>query len=367
MIARAYAWAILFALTLTNSSAHAACADWPLWNQFAKEFIQSDGRVVDYDAQSVSTSEGQAYALFFSLIAGDRQRFDRILHWAENNLAQGDLTIHLPAWKWGRAENGRWEVLDANPASDADLWLAYGLLQAGKHWKSDAYTRLGQAILRQIRAHEVADLPGVGPMLLPAPYGFVPKSDVWRLNPSYMPVQLLRYFSKIDHAGPWNKIATQVPKMLAATSVRGVVPDWIQYQAGSGYQQDAEHGAYSSYEAVRVYLWWGMLHPKDPLDLSLRSTLQPAAAWLTPEQALYEKVRATDGVGSGKAPSGFYAAMTPFFARSDRAVHLALPPLSKRDGYYSYALTLFGSGWMERRFAFAADGALLPSGRGCRR
>ena len=89
---------------------------WPLWNRYAETFISGDGRVIDRTAGDRTTSEGQAYALFFSLIANDRGLFQRLLTWTEQNLAQGDLARNLPAWHWGKRRNGSWGVIDAKLA-----------------------------------------------------------------------------------------------------------------------------------------------------------------------------------------------------------------------------------------------------------
>src|SRR5438105_1905284 len=88
-------------------------------------FMDNQVRVIDHDSGDRTTSEGQAYATFFALVANDRSRFDGLLHWTEINLASGDLTSHLPAWSWGKNPNNKWGVLDSNSASDADLWMAY--------------------------------------------------------------------------------------------------------------------------------------------------------------------------------------------------------------------------------------------------
>ena len=53
-------------------------SDWGAWHDFAKRYIQEDGRVIDYAASDRSTSEGQAYALFFALVADDRARFKAV-------------------------------------------------------------------------------------------------------------------------------------------------------------------------------------------------------------------------------------------------------------------------------------------------
>ena len=72
------------------------------WEQFKKDYISQEGRVIDpSDARKITTSEGQSYGMFFALAANDRAAFDNLLDWTQNNLAQGSLKEHLPAWLWG--------------------------------------------------------------------------------------------------------------------------------------------------------------------------------------------------------------------------------------------------------------------------
>lgn len=60
--------------------------------------MSESGRVIDpSDARKITTSEGQSYGLFFALAANDRKAFDLLLAWTRDNLAEGDLTQHLPA------------------------------------------------------------------------------------------------------------------------------------------------------------------------------------------------------------------------------------------------------------------------------
>jgi endoglucanase len=58
-------------------------------------------------------------------------------------------------------------VIDTNSASDADVWIAWSLLEAGRLWKHPDYTRTGKALLKRIVSEEVVKVPGLGAMLLP--------------------------------------------------------------------------------------------------------------------------------------------------------------------------------------------------------
>jgi endoglucanase len=107
--------------------------DWSsLWRSYVAGFMDNQIRVIDHDAGDRTTSEGQPYGMFFALAANDRSHFDGLLRWTEQNLADGALSTHLPAWLWGHEAKNQWGVLDHNSASDADLWMAYTLLEAGK-------------------------------------------------------------------------------------------------------------------------------------------------------------------------------------------------------------------------------------------
>lgn len=60
----------------------AATCPWPDWDAFRRDTISPDGRVVDASTERQATvSEGQAYALFFALVANDRATFDKLLGW----------------------------------------------------------------------------------------------------------------------------------------------------------------------------------------------------------------------------------------------------------------------------------------------
>src|SRR5262249_52475010 len=124
----------LILLLMVTAPTHCAAQDWPLWKSYTAGFMDDQVRVLDHDASDRTTSEAQAYAMFFALVANDRSRFDGLLRWTEQNLGSGDLSAHLPAWLWGRKPGDGWGVLDNNAAADADVWMAYTLLEAGKAW-----------------------------------------------------------------------------------------------------------------------------------------------------------------------------------------------------------------------------------------
>ena len=352
--------------------------DWPHWQDFKQHFIEPDGRVLAANsAMRDSFSEAQSYAMFFALVANDQQAFNQLWRWSIQNLLGADPAAgKLPAWHWGRASDGNWRLLDSNSAADADLWFAYTLLEAGRIWARDDLVRDGQLLLKAIAKQEVVDLPGIGPMLLPAPYGFVQTDGSWRLNPSYLALPQLRRFAQEDPQGPWNDIASNTVLLIAMASPKGLVADWVGYRASAErlpmVTVDPVLGARGSYDAIRVYLWAGMTAADDPLAAPLLKSLSgmnrsnPQDAWPP------ESVDTQTGLASGTGPFGFSAAIAPYLqqigasgpmlqqverARSMRAASLLPEQLAKGlPLYYDHVLSLFGLGWIEQRFSFARNG-----------
>ena len=342
------------------------------WERYAAAFVTADGRVVDPTGGGRSTSEGQAYGLFHALVANDRARFDAILAWARDNLAAGNLRARLPAWHWGRGSDGAFRVLDRNPASDADLWMGYALVEAGRLWARPDLGDLGLRVLANVVESEVATLPGLGPTLLPAPHGFeVEPGYSWRLNPSYLPLQLLRRFAAVSAPGPWAELIRSSERILVGSARGGISPDWSRYEGGR-FVPDATSRAAASYDAIRVPLWVGMLPASEPLRPQLFEKLSGLLEHVRRDGAVPGAVETRSGRGSGQAgPPGFQAALLPLAeALGDAASVASLRrslAASLADGrygapptYYDQNLVLFGLGFVERRYRFAPDGSLEP-------
>jgi endoglucanase len=350
----------LMMLSPVASAADACRNPWFLWSEFKRNYIQADGRVIDdFEGKAITTSEGQAYALFFALVANDKEQFDLIYRWTVNNLMRGDVKTFLPAWKWGKDEqSGAWKALDYNSASDADVWIAYSLFQAGDIWKSAPYRKAAFQMLANMEHRELVDMPGTGWMLLPAPYGYALSSSNWRLNPSYLPIQVLRYFSKASPAGPWGDVTANTLQMLQEVARGGVVPDWVSYSVAKGYAPDPEMGRFSSYEAIRVYLWWAMLDQTDPAFKQLQPQMGTIAQFRPDAGKVPERISTQGGANEGVAPDGFVGALAPYRWVLYKHKDTQVPKIVPTNQYYSSVLKLFGYGWVDGRFQFHRDGSL---------
>jgi endoglucanase len=357
--------ATLCLIPVINASSGAQ--DWQsLWTSYVRGFMDGQIRVIDHDAGDRTTSEGQAYGMFFALVADDRPHFDGLLRWTEQNLAAGDLSANLPAWLWGHGANNQWGVIDRHSAADADLWMAYTLLEAGKAWNEPRYTKIGTGLAHHIAAEEVVQVPDLGAIVIPGP-GFQ-HGNSYRLNASYVPLQLILRLDQLLPDGPWGKVAETVPALVNASAPHGFVSDWTDFKANTGLQTAPTVG---SYDAIRVYLWAGMLDKSTRGRDALLKSLSGMESYLRTNAIPPEKVRPDGTIESPNGPVGFSAALIPFAEalHDDRIenqlmsrVQSDLKPqtglLGAPPRYYDQNLALFGLGFSQQQFWFDSDGAL---------
>lgn len=358
-------WALSSACAAANSS-----SDWPEWNDFVARFVQADGRVIDVTFERKSTSEGQSYGLFFALVANQRTQFDTLLKWTSDNLAAGQLGDKLPAWLWGLRDNGTWGVKDGNSASDADLWIAYTLLEAARLWNAPNYADTGRKLLAQIRRHEIAQAGSAGPVLLPGAIGFTLDKGRFRINPSYLPDFMFRYLAATDPTGPWQQVWDGYMRMAPRIFSAGVAPDQFVVDSTGKVMPDTEREPSGSYDAIRVYLWAGMSGGSSQEMLRMLSTY---AALIRMNGTPPEKVNPVTGVAikSNYSPIGYSGAVLPFLSalgekpalekQRDRLRAAALrAKRGEPTNYYDQVLILFGKGWLDGQYRFDDEGRLQP-------
>ncbi|WP_370260853.1 cellulose synthase complex periplasmic endoglucanase BcsZ [Limnobacter sp.] len=365
---------LVFGATACNT---VAAKDWPAWQGFKSAFMSDDGRVIDRSEADLRTvSEGQSYALFFALVAKDKAAFDQILKWTENNLSQGSLANNLPAWVWGK-KGEDWGVIDANSASDADLWIAYALLEASRVWCQPAYASKARALGELILAQESVDVPGLGLSILPGKQGFIKADGMIKLNPSYVPPFMMARFANAWADDPrWAQVYLASQRLLLDSPKNGFYPDWVQYLNGQRSLPDTEPRG--DYDAIRTYLWIAMSSPNDPMSATLLRQLAPLAAVLLKRQHMPEWLEPdTGGVAPQAGPAGFQAAVAPL-AKTLGLEKLAntlaqrnLRTASREDwlkyGYYNGALSLFAQGFFDQRYSFNSLGELMLQGKEVKR
>jgi len=345
---------------------------WPAWQRFSERFIQADGRVIDITFDAKSTSEGQSYALFFALVANQPEQFATLLNWTSANLADKQLGEKLPGWLWGKRDDGSWGIKDRNAASDADLFIAYALLEAGRLWQQPQYTDLGKKLLALVSKEEVVEAGAAGTLLLPGPVGFKLSGDRYRINPSYMPGFMFHYFADVDGGGPWQAIWDDYLRVAPNVFASGVAPDLYVINTKGVVTPDSERAPSSSYDAIRVYLWAGM--SRDAASQQLLRLLAPYAKVIRANGgAPPEKVNPANGVAikADWAPIGYSGAVLPFVSAlrdqdlADEQLgrlrrDLVRAKLGGDTNYYDQMLIMFGEGWQEGYYRFDEQGRLQP-------
>jgi len=372
-IAVKWYFTVLTALLLSACESPAAensAGEWPEWERFVARFVQADGRVIDVTFDQKTTSEGQSYALFFALVANQQERFDTLLKWTSDNLAEGQLGQMLPGWLWGKRDDGGWGIKDTNAAADADLWIAYTLLEASRLWRDPRYEVIGRHLLKQIAARDVVRAGATGVVLLPGPYGFNLSQNRYRINPSYTPGFMFAYLRNVDSSGPWGALWDNYLRLAPKMFAGGVAPDIVIVDSKGAVLPDTEKAPVGSYDAIRVYLWAGMSEGNSDELIRL---LAPFAKTIRALGKPPEKVSPADGavVKADYSPIAFTGAVLPFLSvlhekesldeqRSRLRVNAAEAKLGKATNYYDETLALFGQGWADGYYRFDAKGRLQP-------
>lgn len=236
------------------------------WVIYRQQFIQEDGRVIDYQASDRSTSEGQAYAMLRAVLINDQTTFDLTLNWAEENLhrldANGEPTDQLWVWLWGKDQKGNWGAIDKNFASDADIDAITALILASRRWNRPDYLDLALIKLRDL--WEKSTIIGIDSKryLLPGPKeAFVSGKSTLYLNPSYLAPYAFRIFAQVDSERDWLSLVEssyQVLEKSSQVSAVGLPSDWIALDTKTGkfapIPKTSKLESVYSFDAYRV--WW---------------------------------------------------------------------------------------------------------------
>jgi endoglucanase len=230
------------------------------WISYKNQFVQADGRVMDFYLNSATTSEGQSYALLRSVWLNDKQTFDSVLTWTNNNLRiRGD---NLFAWKWGQNKDGSWGIIDKSSATDAEQDIALALILAYEKWNNKSYLDQAKNILTEIWCKEVINVQGTNYITA----GDWTKNDEnAKLNPSYFAPYAYRVFAKYDKSNNWMELVDSSYKAietLSSQSTFNLPPDWgyinqktgeISLKKAGSTEKDNSTESDFSYDAIRTF------------------------------------------------------------------------------------------------------------------
>jgi endoglucanase len=250
---------------------------------------------------------------------------------------------------------------------------------------------------------------------MPGPTGFQ-HDQVFTLNASYMPLFLFERLAQVDPAGPWQQIALDIPRFLEQSARHGFALDWVDYLPGDGFypasvqppsapappaqstaspkpldtaatppaapaaQTTTAAAATAqtvlsggSYDAIRVYLWAGMIDSESPARAQILNILPGMSVYLANHDAPPQMVSDRGIPLAQDGPVGFSAAVLPYLrafpslsgesakqtVRMSRQRDPSTGLYGKDRAYYDQNLALFATGYLDGRFRFGASGELI--------
>jgi endoglucanase len=279
---------------------------------FLAAYVRPDGRVYRPDQGGDTVSEGQAYGLLLAEVASQPATFARIWQWTRAHL-------QLPSGLFAYHANAAGHVLSAQPASDADLLIAWALLRyQGPHaanWHQE-----GQQVAAAMLAHEVITRPGGTPVLTAGPWATGRPAS---LDPSYWALPALTGLARLTGNQQWQQLADGAVAMTNRLTAGGrdLPPDWAQLTASgvlapaaapNGSEPQTEYGL----DAQRTVVWFAV--SCDPRARALASrwwpllrqpgraqaiALRPSGAIINPAAAPLPLVAAAAAAQAADQPS----------------------------------------------------------------
>jgi Endoglucanase Y len=218
----------------------------------------------------------------------------------------------------------------------------------------------------RILREEAVQVPNYGWVIVPGLKGFQVTEHAWRLNPSYLPIQILRRFAGMYPHSPWQEIAQNSVKFLKQSAPQGFSPEWAILDDNNHVSIDEKDSKVGGYNAIRVYLWLGMLNNEDADKSALMAHFEPMLNIIQTDGYVAEQYDTKLKVQTGYKPLGFSAAVLPFLVSANNSVSVneflkrleARESSDKPDHYYDTVLTLLGKGWVEHKYQFNKDGML---------
>lgn len=203
------------------------------WEKYKVEYINKDGRVIDHSLDSITTSEGQSYAMLRALWVGDKNTFDSVWNWTKNNLKRP--SDNLFGWRWGQKSDGTYgfkDEADQNSASDADIDITLALILASRRWNDRSYLEPAKLILEDIWRLEVAEVNQKNYLTAG---NWAENRNQLVINPSYFAPYAFKIFAQIDDDHDWESLIAPGYELLNRSSKEnldkdksvGLPPDWI--------------------------------------------------------------------------------------------------------------------------------------------
>ena len=204
----------------------------------------------------------------------DRSDFDRIWDWTRANL---QLPDGLFAYHWAAGQ-----VLDTDPAADADVQIAWALDLAGERWSVAADTTAAQRIAQAIAAVEIGYDDQGEPTLAAGPWAITTGRPT-EVEPGYWTFPAYAALARLTGDHRWQDLTTADARHLSDLSGNGtqLVPDWATL--GDGQPPSASPApqtnapAVAGQDGLRAPIWAACQPPTQALDSHWWQLIGPTA------------------------------------------------------------------------------------------
>lgn len=231
------------------------------WDEYKERFINQDGRVIDHSADSITTSEGQSYAMLRSVWMDDQETFDLVWRWTKENLDRPDDALF--GWRWGQRDDDSYGYLPdggENSASDADQDIALALILASRRWSDPAYELEAKEVLESLWNVNTAVANGKRYLIAG---NWAQNRDEIVVNPSYFAPYAWKIFDQVDTQNDWNSLVDPAYELLDNSGTApldtgkgvGLPPDWVTMRRDNGELRPTSQGNLKttySFDAIRT-------------------------------------------------------------------------------------------------------------------
>jgi endo-1,4-beta-D-glucanase Y len=186
---------------------------------FLRTYVRPDGRVNRPDQGNDTVSEGQAYGLLLAETMGQDSQFSQIWRWTRVHLQRSD---GLFAWH----ANAAGQILSPEPASDADVLIAWALLRYQGPGAA-VFHRDGRQVANAVLAHEVTAGAGGMPILTAGPWATGRPAT---LDPSYWSLPALTGLAQLTGDREWQRLADSALVLTRQLTQGGrlLPPNWAE-------------------------------------------------------------------------------------------------------------------------------------------
>lgn len=237
-----------------------------LYSLYKENIVQFDGRVIDWQNNAVTHSEGIGYTLFFAVSMNDKKTFYKVLNWLKKNMGLNKKGL-IP-WLWGKDAEGKWRVLDNSDATDGNMWIAYALLLAYEKWNDKKLKLFALKLIKNIKNYDIYK-NGKCLFLIPGSNFFISPSHI-TINPSYYNPVIFEKFYFYDKDPIWVDLIKQSLKLwyYIYVSPYYLFPDWIEINTATC--RISQIRQIEGFSAIRIPIWILFYSSRDnPIDNEL--------------------------------------------------------------------------------------------------